>query len=156
MMKFLGIRALKSELLEGSLRQSDVFGYWLAMMLLINLTLLPLAEQPSAWDYSYWFVSLVVSVVMLRKCYLANGGASGVKFSDRYVSISWVMTVRGILFVFIPLQIIVSVIVSLVGVNSGFSQQSVQALLEKCSLFESIICELWIWSRTVAHIRDVR
>ena len=68
-MKFLGIRALKVELSERSLGQLDVFRYWLASTMLLQLALFPVSNQPSGWDYVIWLISLVVAVVMIWKCY---------------------------------------------------------------------------------------
>ena len=156
-MKFLGIQALKSELSHGgSLKQADLFGYWLAATLLFQLAIFPMSEQLSYWDYLYWFVSSVMAVVMLRKCYLANGGASGEKWSDKFVSIYWVVSVRGFLIVFLPLFILGSIAATLVGMASGFSNEGVTGLVEDFVLIEVLVFELWVWLRTAAHIRDIR
>ena len=156
-MKFLGIQALKSELSHGgSLKQADLFGYWLAATLLFQLAIFPMSEQLSSWDYLYWFVSSVMAVVMLRKCYLANGGASGEKWSDKFVSIYWVVSVRGFLIVFLPLFILGSIAATLVGMASGFSNEGVTGLVEDFVLIEVLVFELWVWLRTAAHIRDIR
>jgi hypothetical protein len=155
--KFLGIQALKSELSHGgSLKQADLFGYWLAATLLFQLAIFPMSEQLSYWDYLYWFVSSVMAVVMLRKCYLANGGASGEKWSDKFVSIYWVVSVRGFLIVFLPLFILGSIAATLVGMASGFSNEGVTGLVEDFVLIEVLVFELWVWLRTAAHIRDIR
>ena len=63
-MKFLGIRALKVQLSERSLGQLDVFRYWLASTILLQLALFPVSNQPSGWDYVIWLISLVVAVAM--------------------------------------------------------------------------------------------
>jgi hypothetical protein len=155
--KFLGIQALKSELSHGgSLKQADLFGYWLAATLLFQLAIFPMSEQLSYWDYLYWFVSSVMAVVMLRKCYLANGGASGEKWSDKFVSIYWVVSVRGFLIVFLPLFILGSIAATLVGMASCFSNEGVTGLIEDFVLIEVLVFELWVWLRTAAHIRDIR
>jgi hypothetical protein len=155
--KFLGIQALKSELSHGgSLKQADVFGYWLAATLLFQLAIFPISELPSPWDYLYWLMSSVIAVVMLRKCYLANGGASGENFSDKFVSIYWVVGVRGFLFVFLPLVILGSIAAILAGMASGLSNEGVTGLVENFVLVEVLVFELWVWLRTAAHIRDVR
>ena len=156
-MKFLGIQALKSELsYGGSLKQADVFGYWLAATLLFQLAIFPISEQPSSWNYLYWFMSSVMAVVMLRKCYLANGGASGEKWSDKFVSIYWVMSVRGFLIVFLPLFMLGSIAATLAGMASGLSNEGVTSLVEDFVLVEVLVFELWVWLRTAAHIRDIR
>ena len=156
-MKFLGIQALKSELSHGgSLKQADLFGYWLAATLLFQLAIFPMSEQLSYWDYLYWFISSVMAVAMLRKCYLANGGASGEKWSDKFISIYWVMGVRGFLFVFLPLVIFGSIAATLAGMASGLSSEGVTTLVENFVLLEALVYELWVWLRTAAHIRDVR
>jgi hypothetical protein len=155
--KFLGIQALKSELSHGgSLKQADVFGYWLAATLLFQLAIFPISEQPSSWNYLYWFMSSVMAVVMLRKCYLANGGASGEKWSDKFVSIYWVMSVRGFLIIFLPLFILGSIAATLAGMASGLSNEGVTSLVEDFVLVEVLVFELWVWLRTAAHIRDIR
>ena len=148
---------MKSELSHGgSLKQADLFGYWLAATLLFQLAIFPMSEQLSYWDYLYWFVSSVMAVVMLRKCYLANGGASGEKWSDKFVSIYWVVSVRGFLIVFLPLFILGSIAATLVGMASGFSNEGVTGLVEDFVLIEVLVFELWVWLRTAAHIRDIR
>ena len=156
-MKFLGIQALKSELsCGGSLKQADLFGYWLAATLLFQLAIFPVSEQLSSWDYLYWIMSSVMAIVMLRKCYLANGGASGEKWSDKFVSIYWVVSVRGFLFVFLPLFILGSIGATLAGMASGLSNEGVTGLVEDFVLVEVLVFELWAWLRTAAHIRDIR
>mgnify|MGYP007063832070 CR=1 FL=1 len=155
-MKFLGIKALKKELSEGSLKQLDVFRYWLASTIVIQLAVLPISAEPAVWDYLYWVISTVVAVVMLRRCYLANGGASGVKFSDKIVSISWVMVVRGFLMVFVPLLIIGSIFATLAGLSLGFNDEELTAFVENSMIAEILVFELWVWLRTAVHIRDVR
>ena len=155
-MRFLGIQALKSELSEGSLKQSDVFGYWLASTILLHLFLLPTSMQPTVWDYLFWALTFVATVVLLRNCYMANGGESGVKFSDKLVSISWVMLIRGFLFVFLPLFIIGSMVATFVGISLGYNDEVTAQLVENCVLGEALIFEIWVWLRIAAHIQDVR
>tara|TARA_B100001057_G_scaffold475733_1_gene542849 strand:- start:482 stop:994 length:513 start_codon:yes stop_codon:yes gene_type:complete len=155
-LEILGIKALKAELSEGSLEQSDVFGYWLASTILLQLTILPMSMQPTGWDYLFWALSFAVTVVLLRKCYIANGGESGVKFSDKLVSISWVMLIRGFLFVFLPLFVIGSMVATFVGIALGYSDGATANLVENCVLGEAFIFEIWVWLRIAAHIRDVR
>ena len=154
-MKFLGIKALKKELSEGSLKQADLFGYWLASTIVIQLALLPATNEPTLWEYLYWIASAVLAVVMLRRCYLANGGAAGAKFSDKFISISWVMTVRGLLMIFIPLAIVGFVVATLAGFTLGLDGEGVDALVENTLLVPGIVFELWVWLRTAAHIREV-
>ena len=155
-LKFLGIKALKAELSEGSLKQSDVFGYWLASTILLHLFILPTSMQPTVWDYLFWALTFAVTVVLLRKCYVANGGESGIKFSDKLVSISWVMLIRGFLFVFLPLFVIGSIVATFVGVSLGYSDAATSKLVENCVLGEVFVFEIWVWLRIAAHIRDVR
>ena len=76
-----------------------------------------MAHEPTDWDFVFWAASLVVIVVMLRKCYLDNGGEFGVKFSDKSISITWVMTLRGFLFVFVPLVVVGSLVIGFLGLS---------------------------------------
>ena len=46
-----------------------------------------------------------------------NGGESGVKFSDKSISITWVMTLRGFLFVFVPLVVVGSLVIGFLGLS---------------------------------------
>ena len=155
-MKFLGIRALKVELSERSLGQADVFRYWLAATILLQLALFPVSIQPSGLDYAFWLISLIVAVVMIRKCYLSNGGSAGQNFSDKLVSISWVMAVRGFLFILLPLGLIGSFMAGLYGGLAGLSDEGVELLAANYMLFLVLIYELWVWLRIASHIRDIR
>ena len=155
-MKFLGIRALKVELSERSLGQLDVFRYWLASTILLQLALFPVSNQPSGWDYVIWLISLVVAVVMIWKCYLSNGGSSGQNFSDKLISIGWVMALRGFLIVFLPLGLVGSFVAGLYGELAGLSDEGIELLATNYMLFAVLIYELWVWLRTASHIRDVR
>ena len=155
-MKFLGIRALKVELSERSLGQVDVFRYWLASTMLFQLALFPVSNQPSGWEYVFWMISLVVAVVMIWKCYLSNGGSSGQNFSDKLVSIGWVMAVRGFLLIFLPLGLVGSFMAGLYGELAGLSDEGIEVLTANYMLLAVLIYELWIWLRTASHIRDVR
>ena len=98
----------------------------------------------------------MATVVLLRNCYMANGGESGVKFSDKLVSISWVMLIRGFLFVFLPLFIIGSMVANFVGISLGYNDEVSANLVENCVLGEALIFEIWVWLRIAAHIRDFR
>lgn len=155
-MKFFNIEALKAELSEGSLKQSEVFGYWFASTLLLQLSLFPMSLVPSEWNYIFWTASAVVALVMLRWCYSANGGVSGEKFSDRFVSISWVMLIRGFLFVFIPLFIVGTIVASVIGISLGYGDEGLIEIVENFVLGEAFLFELWVWFRTAAHLRDLR
>ena len=155
-MKFLGIRALKVELTERSLRQVDVFRYWFALTILSQLALFPVSIQPSRWDYVFWLISLVVAIVMIWKCYLSNGGSSGQNFSDKLISIGWVMALRGFLIVLLPLGLIGLFIAILYGGLAGLSDEGIELLASSYMLFVVLIYELWVWLRTASHIRDVR
>ena len=155
-MKFLGIRALKVELAERSLGQVDVFRYWLASTILFQLALFPVSIQPSGWDYVFWMISLVVAVVMIWKCYLSNGGSSGHNFSDKLVSIGWVMALRGFLIILLPLGLVGSFMAGLYGEIAGLSDEGIDLLTTNYMLLVVLIYELWVWLRTASHIRDVR
>ena len=155
-MKFLGIRALKVELAERSLGQVDVFRYWLASTMLFQLALFPVSIQPSGWDYVFWMISLVVAVMMIWKCYLSNGGSSGHNFSDKLVSIGWVMALRGFLIILLPLGLVGSFMAGLYGELAGLSDEGIELLATNYMLLVVLIYELWVWLRTASHIRDVR
>ena len=155
-MKFLGIRALKVELSERSLGQVDVFRYWLASTILFQLALFPVSIQPSGWDYVFWMISIVVAVVMIWKCYLSNGGSSGHNFSDKLVSIGWVMALRGFLIILLPLGLVGSFMAGLYGELAGLGDEEIDLLTTNYMLLVVVIYELWVWLRTASHIRDVR
>ena len=83
----------------------------------------------------------MATVVLLRNCYMANGGESGVKFSDKLVFISWVMLIRGFVFVFVPLCIIGSTVAIFVGISLGYNDEVSANLVENCVLGEALIFE---------------
>lgn len=156
--KFLGIQALKSEISSGTLGQRDVFSYWLASTVILALCGFPvaMASEPTVWAYFCWVASLIINITMLRKCYLANGGASGAKFSDKFISIGWVVTVRGFLLIFLPLLLVGPLAIGIAGSIAGASEVDIINLAENAVLLEALIYLLWVWLRTAAHIRDVR
>ena len=97
-----------------------------------------------------------MAVVMIWKCYLSNDGSSGHNFSDKLISIGWVMALRGFLIVFLPLGLVGSFVAGLYGELAGLSDEGIELLAANYMLFVVLVYELWVWLRTASHIRDVR
>ena len=106
------VTALKAELKRGSLSESDAFRYVLASSILMTLELALVASVPpsNVCDYVSIPVAGLITIAGTVYCHRKNGGAGGVNFLSRYVSLGWVSFVRWLVLGFVPLIVVVAVI----------------------------------------------
>ena len=154
-MRFFRISSLKSDISNGALTQKDVFSYWLATTILFCLSTAPFGFTSSTHLWIYWIFYCAINLIGLRRCYLANGGASGVAFSDKLVSLGWVTTVRGAFMLLLPLFVAIIIIVGVLGAALGVDESGIQLLAEYASSIVMLVYLAWVWLKTGSHIRQV-
>ena len=154
--KFFRISSLKSDISSGALTQKEIFAYWLASTIAFCLVGAPFGYKQSPQGWVYWLLYCAINLIGLRKCYLANGGSSGVAFSDKLVSLSWVVSVRGAFMLLLPLLIASIVILAVMGVVLGIDESRVQLLGEYIGLVVMLVYLAWVWLKTSSHIRQLR
>ena len=155
-LKFFNISSLKSDISSGALTQKEIFSYWLATAIFLCLGAAPFGYKPSPHLWVNWLLYCAINLIGLRKCYLANGGSSGVAFSDKLVSLSWVVSVRGAFMLLLPLLIASIVILAVMGVVLGIDESRVQLLGEYIGLVVMLVYLAWVWLKTSSHIRQLR
>ena len=87
---------------------------------------------------------------------MANGGGSGVAFSDKLVSLGWVVSVRGAIMLLLPLIILSIIILAVFGVIFGIDESGLQLYGEYIGLVVMLVYVAWVWLKTSSHIRQLR
>lgn len=105
------IDKLKEDLRQGSLSEKESFKYLLAWEILYSLPFLPSSvEGWNILDTYDGFVRLVVTIVGVLFMYKVNGGALGKYFLQRYLSIGWVVFVRFLALVMLPVLVVYAIV----------------------------------------------
>lgn len=156
LLRFFNVSSLKSDISSGALTQKEIFSYWLATLIVLCLGAAPSAYEPSPLLWVYWLLYCVINLIGLRKCYLANGGSSGVAFSDKLVSLGWVTSVRGAFILLLPLLVASVVILVVFGVIFDINESGIQLLGEYLGMFVMLVYLAWAWLKTSSHIRQLR
>jgi len=101
---FVNINSLKRDLSFGSLDQRDVAIY----IFLVGGAILP--SRPLLFDISgslplvsiIMLAHVVIHAIGVFACYRANGRAGGLRFAERFLSLSWVVGLRVFLCTLLP------------------------------------------------------
>jgi hypothetical protein len=155
-MKFFNISALKSEIANGLLTQAQVFSYWIATTIVLCLAGAPFSYKSSPFLWVYWVLYSAINLFGVRKCYLANGGSKGSAFSDKLVSLGWVVSVRSTLMLLLPMFTGSILLLGIIGGISGMSEAGLQLYGELLSLMVLLIYLAWVWLKISSHIRQLR
>ena len=103
-MYFWKIDALKRELASPTVSDRYALPYllWLGGTELAGYALSDVAP-PNLWDRLISVVGLAAFLVGTLYAFRCNGGATGSQFLTRYISLSWVLGIRIVVFVLAPL-----------------------------------------------------
>jgi uncharacterized membrane-anchored protein YitT (DUF2179 family) len=97
-MYFWNIENLKKDITEGKLPEKDRFLYMLASLGLIAISM-EIMSYNAIEDISYWdainsIFNVLIILIGTVLSFNANGGSQGVDFLGKYISISFVMSIR--------------------------------------------------------------
>lgn len=120
-MYFWKIKKLNEQLITGALKESEKFKYLMASTIMYMLSMI---RYGTANDYDTYsgVAYLIIGVMGLWYVYKCNGGEKGTLFLERYLSLSWVLSIRLIVLVLIPL-LVISIIVEEVYLG-GMSEET--------------------------------
>lgn len=95
-MYFWKIEKLKSELKNGILSEQQVLTYFLSLMTIWMATSFFNRDsiQSTLPDYLIILTSILLTLVGTLLAFEANGGSSGANFLNRYMSLTWVLSIR--------------------------------------------------------------
>jgi len=121
-MYFWRINTLKKLLIEKGLSENNAFKYmlWYTALSAVGVEIIsyfPL-EAANNWDYIDSTLAILIPVIGTIFAYKSNGGYAGKDFLARYVSISFVMMIRFMLY-------LVSVLFILTYYISEFDEEAV-------------------------------
>ncbi len=155
------IQALKKELIADALTESQVFAYFMAVLvletLLFNVAMLtPGTEDKSVWDYIDFVGSVAFTLGGTLVAYRVNGGSAGRAFLSRFFPLMWVLTVR-FLAALLALILIATIFmilfsVSLFGTETGSEDFAV------LTMADAMLSWAWFlvfYYRLAVHLRDV-
>src|SRR5688572_24760682 len=101
-MYFWKINDLKRLIVERGLSEAQAFYYLLLFVGLsaasIELITYFPATDPSAWNYLDSILNLVIPIAGTVAAYRANRGAAGKNFAAKYLSISFVISIRFLVY----------------------------------------------------------
>lgn len=145
-MYFWRIEKLKAELREGALPQRQQFYYYLAQSLVLAIVTIPLPDA-NRFDVISGIVSLFVTIVGIVYLYRCNDGDRGSRFLERTFSIGFVVGVRLLVLLGLPL-----IVLYLLAVT-WFLEFPAETTLTDVVLF-ALVEILVIW-RISVHLRQV-
>ena len=97
------IDKLKRALIHSNLPERDTFRY---LMALIIIGLIPLPSHLQDGEFSStWLINLIITFCGILYCYKKNMGDTGSYFLSRFVSISFVVSVR-LFCIFLPFALV--------------------------------------------------
>jgi hypothetical protein len=155
-MKFFKINALKQQIAKNQLSQSDVKAYWIGSSIVLYLLLFPSSSNPTIFEKVGWGIELAISLLGVNQCYLANGANNGQSFSDKLISISWVISIRTLFFLTLPLGFLGGFFIAIFSYTYSLSKIQTDLIFDSYNIILSIAITLWVWDRISFHIRDLK
>ena len=158
-MYFWNIQALRRDLQVSRPGEGEVFGYFLAVLMLETLiwesgTLWASNPDPGFWDVLGLVGNLTIMLIGTVLAYRANDGANGRDFLARYFPLFWVLTIR-FLAISIPILAAVFVVVlSLAGGDTEAETGELPALVPALALTGWVLMA-WFYYRLVVHMQAV-
>ena len=113
-MYFWKIDKLKNDLLKKPLSESESFKYLLATLVIYSLGMIPFLEN-NLWDVYSAVIMALITTVGVYYVYQCNKGARGNNFLQKYLSIGWVMGIRWIVFIMLPIMVIFYIVKGLLS-----------------------------------------
>ena len=145
-MYFWDISALKEDLINNNWSEQADFKYLLALIVSYLLASFPF-ETSNIYDTYAWLVGLVFTIVGTVVCFKKNEANDGQHFIRRYISISWVMTIKMIVFL-MPSMLFLLIFLKAFGLN----------FIEESTIFDvgvvAVISAIFFW-RVYIHIENL-
>lgn len=149
-MYFWNINELKKDLLKGQLSELETFKYLILDIFITTLGTIPMIGPVSKYEV---YNSIIIGIITLFGVYYlfkCNNGLNGKNFVQRYLSLSWVVGVRLMVFTLLPfllVLIILAVVFSLFYPGKNYLE-----LLGIVLNFSFMIIYFWNISK---HIKDL-
>ena len=111
-MNLWGIKKLKEDLANQTISQFDLLVYYLITGFLLAFLMYPTgidfydSYQGVNFKWIEWISTNSIYLLGLLICYNVNGGRGGKSFIDRILPLEIVLTLRYLVFLYIPLEII--------------------------------------------------
>lgn len=109
-MYFWKIDKLKNDLLKKPLSESESFKYLFVTLVVYNLGMIPFLEN-NIWDVYSAIIAVLITAIGVYYVYKCNKGASGDNFLQKYLSIGWVVGMRWIVLILLPIMIVYFIVV---------------------------------------------
>ena len=92
----------------------------------------------------------------VRKCNLANGGSGRVAFSDKLISVGWVISVRGAFILLLLLLAGSTLLLGIVGGVLGIGEAGFEVYGELLGSVVMLIYLAWVWLKASSHTLQLR
>ncbi len=121
-MYFWKIEKLKDDLTAGRLSTAEQFKYLLATEISWSLVSVPFISDTNNWmDVANALIAVPLVGFGTYYLYVRNGGRDGINLFERYMSLAWVMTIRFLVLVVLPVFIIYFVVYATVAGTLGIT-----------------------------------
>ncbi|XXY46658.1 hypothetical protein WME91_42320 [Sorangium sp. So ce269] len=119
-MIFWNIKALRAALAHGTLPERARFIYLLtSVSVAVAVPEIPAPSRPkNAWDWLWSGIAIASTVLGMIWAYHLNGGSHGRHFLERYVSLSWVYTLRFTVIVMLPVLMLAYIATALLELKT--------------------------------------
>lgn len=136
------IDQLKKDLKKGPLSEKESFLYLIFSCVLLMILIFPSGVDINHWDQMSYALGIIMTALGIWYVYKRNGGDSGVRFLDRYVSLGWVVLIRSCVFILLPMMFLYIVFLA------GTVDMDSPAALETTGydvLLEFLFVSLYYW-----------
>jgi hypothetical protein len=159
-MVFWRIEELKRQLRNGPLPQRAAFGYTLLIWILWEAV----AGAPRVFDgpadpvtaghWAMYLGGIATIAVAIYAAYRANGGSRGRDFAARFLALAFVVGLRVLVLVIIPVMLVLALAGAAIEAQSpGFRTSSMFLWIQATVAF--LLAYVFFATRLVAHFRDV-
>lgn len=157
-MYWKNITALKELLKQGELPQKMQMWYLLITIGLYALfgelsTYFTSNSNPDYLDYIGSISYILILAFSIIYSYIANGKESGKYFTQRYISISFVVTFRYVVLIFIPL--VLSIVIVSAIMEEIYGVNFFDTYIDIISLSLDTVLELIMMISIIKHIKDI-
>ncbi|MDO8530289.1 MAG: hypothetical protein Q7S10_02700 [bacterium] len=145
-MYFWKIEKLKNDLIEHPLSESEAFKYLFANVILYSLGAIPSAES-NVWDVYSAIAAIAITIFGIIYAYKCNMGASGKNFLQKYLAIGWVVGVRWLALIALPVLIIYF---TAIGIYSGIPEKTTPLDIVIMSIL--VISYFWLLGKNIKEV----
>ena len=157
-MRFFALSKVKNDISSGALGERETLQYLIAWFVVFCLASFPSSGEVVSVVAArvFWVVVSVVNLWGIKSCYSANGGAGGSHFVGRFLSLGWVLGIRGLVVLIPAFFVLCTLLGMLVGAAGLLKGVGVEVVAEYALFSSLVVYVAWFYSRLCMILRGLR